>query len=787
MFELRTILTRVITLTALLFSLTGQRTAYADDGGTSDPYFTVASIIYNFSTGDCDPFSGGAQPCANPLQASINFLNGTEAASPWFGIGTVPDDGNIYVEAGLFTEEVIIDGFSGWGSGANTPTSLGIVGAGSASTTLDGAFVITGMHAFTLSGFTIEDTDSSGNVTSITAYDNDGTFELSDIMVVNTEPGLIPIEHIGDGIHVFDHAGDIILTDVNSSNNSESGAWLVNTAGTGAVSITSSSFNDNGEGGLIVQSNGDISLASVFGNNNLSCNSAENCNDVDFTCVGTGNISVSSSTFNNNGEPDDIIPAVIGFVVMSGGDIHLSNVTANTNNNNGVLLLSYFNESTGDVLVESSEFNENGQGELGDGLIVRSRGEVRLIDITAELNLEDGIQVSNGFGGAIADIIVEGGQFNDNGLAGLQLGASGNINVSGSSLTGNSALWGTSSGIQAYTDLAGNITVSNVISDNNHGGGAELDNRAGTGTILVETSEFNQNDGCGLCAFSNGDISFIGVTADFNDGSGANAVNCNDVDFTCTGTGNILISSSSFSNNGPVGIPSPHWVGFVAYSNGDITLSNVRANSNNYHGAVIFNYFDESVGNIFVEASEFNNNGQGGELGDGLKPQSRADIELLDVIANGNLEKGVEAASGYSGGIGIVSVEGGEFNNNGVEGLELVSNQNNVSLSGASVHDNGLRGADLGSPTTVTVSCSTFMNHPLGILGTTPLLTLNGVSFTSNTVDYTNTGVVVINSDCNPASTTNGDLHGKGNPLNGSAHANCHASKGEVDPICRNR
>lgn len=787
MFKMQTVLTRGMTLAALVFNLTGTTAAYADDGGISDPYFTVAGVMYSFSTEDCNPLNAGAQPCPNPIQASIHFLDGTAAASPWFGTGAVPDDGNIYVEAGSFNEEVVINGFSGWGSGANTPVSLGIAGIGSESTMLDGTFTITGMHDFDLSGFTVADGDASGNVTSIIAHNNSGSLQLSDLTVISIDPGSNPTDHIGDGIHVFDHAGDIILIDVSSSNNSEHGAWLDNKAGTGSVSITSSSFNSNGGSGLYVESNGEVSLVSVSASNNLFGNEVDNCNAAGLTCIGTGNISVSASVFNNNGLPDVITPHVSGFVVSSNGNITLSGVTANANNNNGVMLVNYFDDSFGDVLVEASQFNENGQGELGDGLIVHSRGRVGLTTITAGLNLENGVQVYNGFGGAIANISVEGGEFNDNGLAGLDLGSNGDIDISGATARGNVTLGGTSSGIEAWAELNGNITLANVIVNENHGNGAWLDNKTGTGTITVESSEFNQNDGCGLCASSNGDISFIAVTADYNDSSGANALNCNPTASMCTGTGKIFISSSSFSNNGPVGIPSPHWVGFVAESNGDITLSNVHANSNNYHGAVIFNHFDGSTGNIFIELSEFNDNGQGGELGDGLKPESRGAVHLLDVTANGNLEKGVEEISGANGGSGDTVVEGGEFNNNGFMGLELYSPSGSIQLSNATVRDNSMYGANLISPVTATVSCSSVHNHSTGILGDTALLNLNGVSFFGNTVDYTNTGLVVINSDCNPASTANGDVHGQANPLNGSLHANCRAAKGEVDPSCRRK
>ncbi len=795
MSKLRFILTCYTVLIVFLLSLAGPTATYAGDGtlaseqatefdSAPDPSFTVAGTTYTFSAADCDPATGGAQACTNPIQASVNFLNGTAATSPWFGSGAMPDDSNIYVEAGTYAEDVVINGIAGWNSGANTPAYLGIIGAGSGSTTLDGSFSTTDMSGITLSGFTVKDVDASGNVSSITADHNTGTLKLGDIVVISTGPGADPADHVGDGIHVIDHAGDILLTNVDASNNSDMGAWLDNRAGTGSVTIESSIFNSNSGGGFVAESNGNISLVRVLANDNLYGNSVDNCHATGLTCIGTGNISISSSVFNSNGLPSVIIPHVIGLVAQSNGDISLSNVTANSNNDDGALLINYFDSSTGDIFVELSQFNDNGQGELGDGLQILSRGDVRLLDVTANLNLESGVQMSNGFGGAVANVSVERGQFNDNGLAGLELGSRGDISISGVSVHRNATLGGSSSGvsgIEAFSD--GNITLSDVTADDNYGGGAYLNNRAGTGGISVESSTFNSNSH-GLAAYSNGNISLIGVTAGYNKYGGTALDNCNAIGLSCTGTGSIFISSSAFNSNDEPGVIGAHSIGLVATSNGDITLSNMTANSNQYHGAVVFNYFDESTGDIFVELSEFNDNGQGRELGDGLKPQSREDIHLLDVTASGNLEKGVEAASGYTGGMGNILVELGQFNDNGVEGLELGSFHGDVNLSGASIKNNALLGANLVSPIMATVSCSTFLNHPLGIEAVTPLLALNGVNFSGNTVDYTNTGLVVVNSDCNPASTASGDVHGKGSPLNGSLHANCHAAKGEVDPLC---
>jgi Right handed beta helix region len=754
------ILTRTMLIMAFIVT-TGPTEAYADAApwstasgphpaqvpSTADPSFTVAGVTYDFNADDCDPATPGSQSCPNPIQASVDFLSGNAVVSPWFGTGAIPDDGNIYLEAGTYPETVSIDGAAGWNSGANRPAHLGIIGAGSGLSIVDGGFEIANMNRLTLSGISVKDADSSGNVTSISAHDNTGTLELIEIVVVSIDPGTTPTDHIGDGILVRDHAGDIRLTDVNTSNNSETGAWLDNRAGSGLISIQSSTFNMN-RAGLIAYSNGDIALSEVNANNNLLAGAnVLNCNDIGLVCAGTGNVSVSSSQFSNNNQPGVGTSHSVGLVAESNGDIRLSDVTANTNDNHGALLINYFEGSTGTILIEHSQFTDNGQAELGDGIDLRSRGAIRVVDVTANSNLEHGVDIFNRYGGAIANVHVERGQFDQNGLSGLQVGSNGNVDVVGASINQNSTLAGTSNALDINS--SGNIRLSNVTADDNQGWGAKLDNTAGNGAILVTSSEFNRNIGCGLCANASGNITFLRVIASYNAASGANADNCHDIALTCTGTGRIIVNASEFNHNGPVGVPVPHWAGFVAFSNGDILLTNVSANSNNYHGAVIFNYFNGSMGRIVVDHGVFNDNGLGGDLGDGLKPESHGDILLLNVTASRNLEKGVEGFNAFSGSTGEIVVRDSQFRVNSWEGLELGSNKQ-ITISGATIENNRLLGADLESPLRVIVSCSAVLNHRahIGIRGATPLLSLNGVRFAGNGVDYTDTGRVVIRRSC---------------------------------------
>ena len=760
-FNLNAMVTRTVAVALFSIAVTSPTLALANSNtrGTetellgsavlgADPSFIVGGVTYGFSPADCDPATAGDQACANPIQASIDFLSGIVPSSPWFGLGATPDDGTIHVEDGTYTEDISIDGAAGWASGANKPLHLGIVGAGSGSVFVDGAFAIANMNEVTLSGFSVKDVDVSGNIASITAHDNGGTLDLTDIIVVSIDPGLNPSDHIGDGIYVIDHAGDISLTDVNASNNSDAGAWIDNRAGLGMVSIQSSTFDANSHG-LIVYSNADIILNDVSASNNLLVGANMlNCNYVaGLVCTSTGNISITSSSFNNNNQPGVSTSHSSGLVVESNGQIHLTRVTAQSNDNDGALLVNYFEGSTGSVLVERSDFIENGQAELGSGLDIRSRGRVRIEDVDSERNLEYGVDVYNGYGGAIADIRVRRGHFNENGLSGIRLAANGATDVVGATINGNATLGDINKGLEVYS--VGDITVSRVTADDNHGWGARLDNSTGEGTLIVESSEFNGNAVCGVCAYANGNITFFRVTASHNGASGANLDNCGGTGLACPRRGKISVGSSHFDNNGPVGVISPHWIGFVAYSNQDIMLTNVSANSNNYHGALLLNYFDGSTGRIIVRRSEFNDNGTGGELGDGLKLLSRGVFSLSDVTANRNFEMGIEGDNTFGGAEVEIRLSGGQFKDNGVAGLSLGSLKQ-LTLSGIVLENNRRWGANLFSPDQVTVSCSAVLNHRdhIGIKAETPLLSLNGVRFAGNGTNYTSTGSVVIRPGC---------------------------------------
>jgi hypothetical protein len=118
---------------------------------------------------------------------------------------------------------------------------------------------------------------------------------------------------------------------------------------------------------------------------------------------GSGNVTVTNSTFNQNTNE--------GLFVQSNGVITLVNVVANQNGGYGADVRNGVNGTSQDVFVVNSTFSNN-TGR--DGLRVVSLGNVTLINVTAQNNNNDGVDVSTN----PANLIICGGTFSGNNTGG---------------------------------------------------------------------------------------------------------------------------------------------------------------------------------------------------------------------------------------------------------------------------------------------------------------------------------------------------------------------------------
>ena len=72
-------------------------------------------------------------------------------------------------------------------------------------------------------------------------------------------------------------------------------------------------------------------------------------------------------------------------------------------------------------------------------------------------------------------------------LSGIRLAANGATDVVGATINGNATLGDINKGLEVYS--VGDITVSRVTADDNHGWGARLDNSTGEGTLIANLTE----------------------------------------------------------------------------------------------------------------------------------------------------------------------------------------------------------------------------------------------------------------------------------------------------------
>jgi hypothetical protein len=106
-----------------------------------DPFFWDGTQYVGYSTtGACAAQVTVCNTSATPLQAAIDAFRDTPTAT-----------GSIYVAAGTYTANVIIDGPTG-----NLANLVGVVGQGSSITSLTGALTIQNYNVFTLQGITFE-------------------------------------------------------------------------------------------------------------------------------------------------------------------------------------------------------------------------------------------------------------------------------------------------------------------------------------------------------------------------------------------------------------------------------------------------------------------------------------------------------------------------------------------------------------------------------------------------------------------------------------------------------
>ena len=443
-----------------------------------------------------------------------------------------------------------------------------------------------------------------------------------------------------------------------------------------------------------------------------------------------------------------------GWNGLTGGSYSLSGVTTFSA---PVTITNWKNDVT------VNDINISGTNTVG--LHIDTNGNVKLKNVTSKNNKDTGAYINNSAGSGSVNIT--NGNFSSNNGEGLAVYSTGDVTLADVTANDNPGGFALGNGISVSSK--GNITLNDVIAGGNAADGALLDNTSGIGNINITSSTFsdNQNTGRGLIAHSNGDITLTDVVASGNGGGGAELDNT-------TGIGSITLSGSNTFNDNGFNLTSS--VGLYAVSNSNITLSGVTALGNGYDfGGGAFLGAD---GSVSIANSNFSENCTTCQLGVGFAVFSMGsgDITLQGVTADNN---GNDPANGYTGPTAAVGalifhngsnvfVANSDFSGNcalgdcsggGIEILDFGTG-GAVSFDHVTANGNGTSGsgggAFIASTSNIDINCSTFNNNSgTGLLANVPAgstITLNGVTLNGNTVsatDISGGGTLVTNTgDC---------------------------------------
>ncbi|MBX3035509.1 MAG: hypothetical protein KF758_01235 [Anaerolineales bacterium] len=315
-----------------------------------------------------------------------------------------------------------------------------------------------------------------------------------------------------------------------------------------------------------------------------------------------------------------------------------------------------------------------------------------------------------------------------------------NITISGTTAT---------NGLEVVT--TGNIVVSNVISQNNSGRGAYLDNSAGTGNVTVTSSQFNSNSGVhGISINSKGSVTLKDVSANSNlNGYGAVISN----DSATTPKPVTLSGVNSFSGNGA----NVGFSGLVINSIGSVTISNLIASNNGKtavfgYGAEIYNDTAPVPSGVTLTGTNiFSDNISGG-----LYIATVGAVKASNLYANSNNHIGVEINNASATAPQSVTITGtNEFKYNIVFGLSITS-KGVITLNNIIANANGQTGVSITNSGPATSSVNITGTNQFNLNGNSGLaiqysvtggaVTLNNITANGNGTSLSGYGISIINN-----------------------------------------
>jgi len=561
--------------------------------------------------------------------------------------------------------------------------------------------------------------------------------------------------------------GNISLQRVRSESNDGNGARLVNSGGTGTVTVTDSQFldNDGGWGGLYVESLGSITLSRVIAEGNSNGYGAYlfNANAPTPKPVALGAL----SAFNDNGDH--------GVYVYTFGAITDADLTDRDHDGWGAQLHNYGAPNAQPItLTGTNIFTENGTG----GLDLASIGAIKLNSVIADSNGGLGAQLLNTGAASDQPITLTGtSTFKYNGLSGLYIASRGPVTLNNITASGSAAGIGLDISTTSSPGAGVTVTGTNTFNDNfNHGvrifsyGLIKLNNltalengwgsgtgygvslvnnssSASPGVTLSGTNNLSGNRYQGLYLYSKGPVAISNLTASSNNSVGAEINNS-------SGTSPqkvTLTGKNVFSDNASIGL---ELVSLGAISASNLTASGNGTGGSGTNGVYLYNAGGSAVGGVTLTGVNlFTGNGRSG-----LYITSLGAIKISSMTASGNGAAGVSGNGAYLSNNGAakpgagVTLSGSSLLNDNLQAGMFVYSRGPISLASLTACGNDGVGVQAGngdsgpaSPQKITLSgTSTFNdNGQSGLdLGGYGAITLSSLTASGNG-DY---GVTIYNA-----------------------------------------
>ncbi len=260
----------------------------------------------------------------------------------------------------------------------------------------------------------------------------------------------------------------------------------------------------------------------------------------------------------------------------------------------------------------------------------------------------------------------------------------------------------------------GSITLKNVDSSRNAGGGVYIENLASTSGVTIINSSFDDNNAggtsfptTGIRIITKGAVSISGVTASRNTGT--------DPNLWIEQAGSVMIKNSSFNGNnsslgmdiqeinGAITLLNVHsdenYSGLILSSNSSIALTGVSASNNTDFGARLDTCWGSpcttsGTGKVTITSSTFDSNtaSSGGVDNSGLWVHARGAIVLTGVSASNNGLVGFDATGAILKNhdsllVSPVTINTSTFNTNQYQGL-TVNSKSTITLTSVNASEN---------------------------------------------------------------------------------------------------